>query len=146
MPEQWTEDDVARILEATRQGKLPSQVARELNEPPAGLYVPGSNPGDDEGQRRMAAAERALHNDSMPPGPTQEDTIDAAIKAGHQYGGPGTKDGMAAYVDVLMKAAERGDPNVISKGTPNAATNERWMQNAKDRAIRARDHQRRNRL
>jgi hypothetical protein len=46
---------------------------------------------------------------------------------------------MAAFVDTIMRAAERGDPSVVHKGTLDPGTAERWMQNAKQRAIRARD-------
>jgi hypothetical protein len=82
----------------------------------------------------------------MPPGDVSEHPIDAAFKAANRVGGKGTVGGMAAYIDTLMTAAERGDRRVTRNRTPDWETNATWVQEAKERLVRARDHQRRERL
>jgi hypothetical protein len=136
MPD-YTEADVSRILEARAQGKLPGQIARDMNEPPA---APDDGPTDAE--RAAAAGEAAMSRGGVPAGevpetPLGQDVMATAAKAG-QYVRPdgswtrpatGMSDAaVAAGFGKLFGRAVDGDPDAVFKRPDEtvAQATERW--------------------
>jgi hypothetical protein len=129
-----SEADIDRIIEARRQGKLPGQIAAEFNQPPKA--------GEPDANEALQDARRTLSGDGGPGGTVPDaDPIVSGLKAGHDAGGRGSDRAFQAYVNEVFAGAVAGDPRVVSRGTVDAETNERWMAEARARQVANRDAQ-----
>jgi hypothetical protein len=131
-----SEADIDRIIEARRQGKLPGQIAAEFNQPP--------ETGEPNANEALQEARRNLSGEGGPGGTVPEaDPITAGMRAGHDAGGRGSDRAFQAYLDEVFSAAVAGDPRVVSRGTVDAETNERWAAEARARQVANRDNSQR---
>jgi hypothetical protein len=126
MPEQFTEAQIDQILQARREGKLPREIARTMNEP---TPPPPPDDGPTDAERAAAAGEAAMSRGGLPAGevpeaPLGQDLMRTAAQAGGYIRGDGVftrpATGMsdratAAGFTRLFERAQAGDPEAVYK-------------------------------
>lgn len=110
------------------------ETASKLDKPTA--------PDEGAQQRRDLQQQRgALNAEAFPPGQEPAgDPVSDALQAGRAAGGRGSDAAMEGYLNVVIDAAQKGDPRVSSQGTVTGETREQWLDDARKRQIANRDN------
>jgi hypothetical protein len=129
-----TDYDVNEIARLLSEGKSMTEIATALD-----------GPAIDEAaadQRRSLQAQRgALNAESAPPGhEPEEDPVEGMIAAARRSGAPrGSERYIEAGLERLFRAAQAGDARVVSQGTVDRDTIERWHADGIQRQVANRD-------
>lgn len=140
--------DWARVAERAEELRSQGYDDRQINAVLEQEATAGDRAAQSLGHQNARAAHGdlqrsrgALNAEGAPPGAEpDEDPIERAFRDAEASGAQrGSDQRMAAFVDTLFRAAERGDPRVVHEGTMDRETVERWHQDGHARQIRNRE-------
>jgi hypothetical protein len=125
--------DVNEIARLLSEGKSMTEIATALDGPQVDPAA---------AQRQSLQAQRgALHAESAPPGQEPvEDPVEGMFAAARRSGSPrGSQGYIDAGLERLFEAAQAGDERVVTEGTVDRETAERWHRDAVQRQVANRE-------
>ena len=126
--------DVNEIARLLSEGKSMTEIASALDGPPVDQAAAVQ-------RRQLQDARGALNAESAPPGQEpEEDPVEGMIQAARRSGSPrGSQGYIDAGLERLFAAAQAGDARVVTQGTVDRETAERWHRDGVQRQVANRE-------